>query len=233
MKRSTVICKVSKWKNNDIKCSQTRKSEFRVQKSIQSKMRKYENKKHHNKQFISDTQLSTQTKQQTRLNWGISDKIRSIPGTWRAKLTRTESASSESPASRDSKRKGRLWGRTISSEPLGMRSEARSPRPVWASGEGAMFRAWWTNPPSLRTHLMRSGGWATSLEEKEGEREGMEAEDNGRKWVSDREAIAILEAAIVALNNAYSVHFVSSIFWDFSFMKKFNFSDSSQLGYLL
>lgn len=135
-----------------------------------------------------------QNKQRKRLNWGISDERQVIPGTWRAKLTRTESASSVSPVSGESNRSGRLWGRTMSSEPFGMWSEARSPRPV--SPSWAILRDWWTNPPSLRTHLIRSGGCGTSLDDKEGETEAMEADDSGRKWVNDTEATAILEAAM-------------------------------------
>lgn len=48
----------------------------------------------------------------------------------------------------------------------------------------------------------------------------MEAEENGRKWVNDREAIAVLEAVIVALNNALHSPLCEVNFWGFLFYEE-------------
>lgn len=98
-----------------------------------------------------------QRKQKLKWEW----KTSFVPGTWRAKFTKTESIVSAPSDSRELNLRGMWWGRAIRSEPLGISWEATNPRPQ-ESALGAIVTAWWTKPPSLLTHLIRSGGWGTS-----------------------------------------------------------------------
>lgn len=84
------------------------------------------------------------------------------------------------------------------SDPCGISSEAMSPSPLgFSSSKNAIFTDWCTNPPSRRTHFMRSGGWGTS---RAGRMKADAAADaSGRTWISEL-AITLIFIYFVSLS---------------------------------
>jgi len=98
------------------------------------------------------------------------------------------------------KRKGRWCGSTIRSLPRGISSLATRPSPLEESS-CVILTARCTKPPSLVTHLMRSGGWGTNRDAD------VDAHVSGRNWLSEHITVFPVAIAQISPNSSYETQF--------------------------